>query len=99
MRLNLAAEHLDRTVDDDSLLEVMADCVEAPGMFAAYAEMARRLDAWHEGGRVGERPPGRLRRLRQPELGRLERAAATPLYLLLHDPDGRPKPLKEQGGF
>jgi phosphatidylserine/phosphatidylglycerophosphate/cardiolipin synthase-like enzyme len=99
LRLNLAAEHLDRTVDDDSLLEVMADCVDAPGMFAAYDETARRLDAWHEGGRVGERPPGRLRRLRQPEPGRLERAVAMPLYLLLHDPDGRPKPLKEQGGF
>ena len=33
----------------------------------------RRLDAWHDGGRVGERPPGRLRRLEPPELNRLER--------------------------
>ena len=54
----------------------MADCVDAAGMFAAYAESARALDDWHDGGQVGERPPGRLRRLQPPELGRLERAAA-----------------------
>ena len=40
LRLTLAAEHLDRTVDDDSLLEVMADCVDPAGMFAAFAESA-----------------------------------------------------------
>ena len=82
-----------------SLLEVMADCVDAAGMFAAYAETARRLDDWHSGGRVGERPPGRLRRLQQPQLSTLTRAAAMVPYLLLHDPDGRPKPLRKKGGF
>ena len=99
LRLNLAAEHLDREVDPDSLLEVMADCVEADGMFAAYDESARRLDDWHDRGQVGERPPGRLRRLKPPELSRLERAAALVPYLLLHDPDGRPKPLRQKEGF
>ena len=99
LRLRLAAEHLDREVDDHSLLEVMDDCVDAAGMFAAYAETARRLDEWHDGGQVGERPPGRLRRLQPPELGRLERAAAMLPYHLLHDPDGRPKPLRRKDGF
>ena len=99
LRLTLAAEHLDREVDDDSLLDVMADCVDATGIFAAYDEAASRLDAWHDGGRVGPRPAGRLRRLPLPDLGRLERAAATIPYLLLHDPDGRPKPLRKKGGF
>ncbi len=60
LRLTLAAEHLDREVADDSLLEVMDDCVDPRGLFAAYAESAERLDAWHDGGRIGERPPGRL---------------------------------------
>ena len=100
LRLRLAAEHLDREVpDDDSLLEVMADCVEETGMFSAYAESARALDEWHRNGRTGERPPGRLRRLEPPELHPLLRAAATVPYLVLHDPDGRPRPLRRTGGF
>ncbi len=99
LRLTLGAEHLDREVDEDSLLEVMGDCVDATGMFAVYAEAAQRLDAWHDGGRIGDRPPGRLRRLQPPDLGRLERLAATVPYLLLHDPDGRPKPLRKKERF
>ena len=103
LRLSLAAEHLDRDAgpetETDALLETMADCMDAPGMFEAYAESARRLDAWHEGGEVGERPPGRLRKLEVPRLSRLTRAIVTPAYLLLHDPDGRPRPLRRKGGY
>ena len=77
----------------------MADCVEGVGMFSAYAESAQALDDWHDGGQVGERPPGRLRRLQPPELARFERAAALVPYLVLHDPDGRPRPLRREGGF
>ncbi|MGZ4592532.1 MAG: phospholipase D family protein, partial [Actinomycetes bacterium] len=51
LRLALAAEHLDRPFDpevdpsdDASLLDVMADCVEPAGMFAAYARAAADLD-------------------------------------------------------
>ena len=99
LRLNLAAEHLDRFVTADTLLEVMADCVDAAGMFAAFAESARALDAWHEGGRRGERPPGRLRVLPEPDLSRWEKRVALPAYLLLHDPDGRPEPLRAQDTF
>ena len=99
LRLTLAAEHLDREVSDDSLLEVMSDCVDGAGMFTAYAEAAKALDDWHDAGRLGERPPGRLRCLQPPELTRLERAAALVPYLVLHDPDGRPKPLRKKDAF
>jgi phosphatidylserine/phosphatidylglycerophosphate/cardiolipin synthase-like enzyme len=99
LRLRLAAEHLDREVTDDSLLEVMDDCVEETGMFSAYAESARALDEWHRNGRTGPRPPGRLRRLEPPVLHPVLRAAATLPYLVLHDPDGRPRPLRRKGGF
>jgi hypothetical protein len=68
-------------------------------MFAAYAEAAAALDAWHDGGRVGPRPPGRLRRLGPPELGPLAQLLAMPAYQLLHDPDGRPKPLRKRDEF
>ena len=96
LRLTLAAEHLDR---DPADLSSVADCVEPVGMFEAYAAAAARLDAWHEGGRRGPRPDGRLRRLDPPELGWLARTLATPAYLLLHDPDGRPQPLRKRDDF
>ena len=99
LRLTLAAEHLDRTVDDDSLLDVMSDCVDPDGLVEAFAESAARLDAWHEGGQVGERPPGRLRRMRPPALGPVARALSLGPYLAMHDPDGRPRSLKRSGGF
>jgi phosphatidylserine/phosphatidylglycerophosphate/cardiolipin synthase-like enzyme len=99
LRLTLAAEHLDRTVDDDSLLDVMSDCVHPDGLVAAFSESAARLDTWHEGGQVGERPPGRLRRMRPPALGPVARALSLVPYLAMHDPDGRPRSLKRSGGF
>ena len=100
LRLTLAAEHLDREVGSpDRLLEVMGDCVEPEGLFAAYAEAAAGLDAWWDAGRVGPRPSGRLRRLQPPDLGRVARALALPAYLTLHDPDGRPRSLRRTDGF
>ncbi len=106
LRLTLAAEHLDRPFDpevdegdDASLLEVMADCVDMAGMFSAFEQAAAGLDAWHHGGCVGPRPPGRLRRLAPPEMGPLERTLALAPYLALHDPDGRPRPLRRQKGY
>ena len=106
LRLALAAEHLDRSFDPEvdasdeaSLLAVMADCVDPLDMFEAYAATARAVDAWHEGGRRGPRPPGRLRSIQPPELSLLTQALALPPYLMLHDPDGRPQPLRRQNGF
>ncbi len=96
LRLTLAAEHLDRLADveHDGLVAVMADCVDPAGFFAAYADSADRLEAWHAGGRVGERPPGRLRRLPLPPMGRFARLWARLPLEVLHDPDGRPGPLR-----
>ena len=77
----------------------MADCVDPAGMFDAYAAPPSALDAWHEAGRAGPRPPGRLRRLSPPDLSPLSRVLALAPYLLLHDPDGRPRPLRRRNGF
>ncbi|CUR54921.1 Phosphatidylserine/phosphatidylglycerophosphate / cardiolipinsynthase-like protein [metagenome] len=90
LRLTLAAEHLDRDTDD---------CVDPSQMYTAFEESAARLDAWHAGGQVGPRPPGRLRRLSPPELSRTQRAIALPAYLTLHDPDGRPRSLRRKDAF
>lgn len=99
LRLTLAAEHLDREVDEASLEGVMGDCVDAAGMYAAYERAARGLDDWYDGGQVGDRPPGRLRRMQPPELSRFAQAVGIVPYLMMHDPDGRPRPLRREGGF
>ena len=96
LRLTLAAEHLDRLDDvaERGLAAVMGDCVEPTGMYAAYADSAARLEEWHRGGRMGERPPGRLRPLPLPGLSRLTRAWARIPFSTLHDPDGRPPSIR-----
>jgi phosphatidylserine/phosphatidylglycerophosphate/cardiolipin synthase-like enzyme len=90
LRLELAREHLDRAADgseDDDLLD--------PDSFvAAVTASAEALDAWHDSGRRGPRPPGRLRPHRPERLSRLSRLWATPVYRLLDDPDGRPLKLR-----
>ena len=52
---------------------------------------ADALDAWHEGGRQGPRPPGRLRPHRFEQVPALTRVWARPMYRLFADPDGRPR--------
>ena len=101
LRLTLAAEHLDRDVRDldEGIVEGIADCVEPADMFATYAASAARLDAWCDGDRTRPRPPGRLRRIEPPRLGRVARAVASASYDLLHDPDGRPRRLRRRDEF
>jgi phosphatidylserine/phosphatidylglycerophosphate/cardiolipin synthase-like enzyme len=101
LRLTLAAEHLDRAreVADRGLHETMADCVDPEGMFEAYAAAAAALEAWHEGGGVGDRPPGRLRPIPLPHLSRFTRAWAKVPLEVIHDPDGRPRPLRGGTGY
>jgi phosphatidylserine/phosphatidylglycerophosphate/cardiolipin synthase-like enzyme len=86
LRLALAREHLDLAADgsqDDDILE--------PERFVACLKAsAAGLDAWHEGGRTGPRPAGRLRPHRAERLPLHTRLWATPVYRLLDDPDGRP---------
>jgi phosphatidylserine/phosphatidylglycerophosphate/cardiolipin synthase-like enzyme len=95
LRLQLAREHLDRAPDgseDDDLLDPAA-------FVAALDDSAAALDAWHDGGRRGPRPPGRLRPHRPEKLSRRDRLWATPVYRLLVDPDGRPWRMRLRGRF
>jgi phosphatidylserine/phosphatidylglycerophosphate/cardiolipin synthase-like enzyme len=86
LRLALAREHLDLPADgseDDLLLD--------PTRFVdTIVDRAATLDAWHDGGRQGPRPPGRLREHRAERLPWFTRLWATPVYRLIDDPDGRP---------
>ncbi|MEO6880126.1 MAG: phospholipase D-like domain-containing protein, partial [Mycobacteriaceae bacterium] len=82
LRLELAREHLD--LDDDT------GVIDPAQAYASFAASAARLQAWHDGGRSGARPPGRLRRYELPRLSRRTLAWATPLYRVVYDPDGRP---------
>lgn len=93
LRLELHREHLQRGDGDD------ADLVPATGAFAAYAQAAAQLDAWHDAGRVGSRPQGRLRRYEVPHIGAATAALATPIYHLIADPDGRPRRLRRAREF
>ena len=86
LRLRLLREHLDR--DDDAGL---IDPVEA---VAHMQSAAAALDAWHEGGCVGPRPPGRLREHRVAPLPRWQRVLAGVPYRTIIDPDGRPPGMK-----
>jgi phosphatidylserine/phosphatidylglycerophosphate/cardiolipin synthase-like enzyme len=86
-------------LDDAELLRVMGDCVSAEGMFEAFATSAARLQGWRDGGGVGPRPAGRLRPLQEPSMSWLTRLWARPLYLGMHDPDGRPRALRRSGEF
>ena len=96
LRLTLAAEHLDRLpdVEDRGLDKVMGDLADPHAMYDAYAESAAALDAWHDGGRHGPRPPGRLRTLPIESFGPLRRLVAGIALDTVHDPDGRPGPLR-----
>ncbi|MCU1657923.1 MAG: phosphatidylserine/phosphatidylglycerophosphate/cardiolipinsynthase-like protein [Pseudonocardiales bacterium] len=84
LRLSLAREHLDRAPGED------ADLLDPASAFEQFAASAARLQAWHDGGRRGERPPGRLRPYDLEPMSRRTRLWAEPLYRVVYDPDGRP---------
>ncbi len=93
LRLRLGREHLDRADGDDE------DLLEPSKAFAAFAESAQRLQAWHDSGCRGPRPAGRLRQYRQPRVEGRRKLTATAFYRAVSDPDGRPPGLRRYGGF
>jgi hypothetical protein len=93
LRLDLIREHLDRDDGDD------ADLLDPQTAFQAIRASADRLQAWHDAGQRGERPPGRLRPYALPPMSRATRTWAAPLYRALADPDGRPPRLRRSRGF
>jgi phosphatidylserine/phosphatidylglycerophosphate/cardiolipin synthase-like enzyme len=93
LRLELAREHLDRATGDDS------DLAGPTAFVAAMDSAAGALVAWHEAGRTGPRPAGRLRPHRTTSLSRLTRLWATPIYRVFYDPDARPRHLRRTGSF
>lgn len=93
LRLRLAREHLDRERGDD------ADLIDPVSAFRAFAYSASRLQGWHEGGRRGRRPPGRLRPYTPPRFSTLGKVVAKTVYRVADDPDGRPPAMRWAGRF
>ena len=91
LRLVLGREHLDLTDD--------ADLIDPVSAFRAYADRARQLQRWHDAGRTGPRPPGRVRPYKMERLPRRTLAWATPLYRVVYDPDGRPPAMRYRHQF
>jgi phosphatidylserine/phosphatidylglycerophosphate/cardiolipin synthase-like enzyme len=92
LRAELWAEHLGVDRGDDALLD------HGRG-FDLWQERSAALDAWHDNGRPGERPPGRVRRHEAQPVGRIHRLWATPVYRIVFDPDGRPWWLRRTNRF
>ncbi|WP_214408083.1 phospholipase D family protein [Pseudonocardia lacus] len=88
LRLTLLREHLDLPHDADPDLDT--DLLDPDDTVRAVRASAEALDSWHDGGRRGPRPAGRLRPHRPEQLGWWTRSWAVPLYRVVYDPDGRP---------
>ncbi len=84
LRMTLAAEHLDADLGSD----------DPAAMFDRFAASASALQAWHDGGRRGPRPPGRLRPLDDQVVSPRTRVWAEPLYRAVYDPDARALPTR-----
>ena len=91
LRLRLWREHLGATTDDG-----LVDVNEG---FHRWRDAADALDAWHEGGERGDRPPGRVRRHSPRPVAAWQRVWAWPLYRTIVDPDGRPFALRRSRRF
>lgn len=93
LRLALGREHLDRSAGDD------ADLRDPVSAFDAFRASAAALQRWYDGGREGERPPGRLRPIATPRLGAWTQRWARPLFRTMYDPDGRTRHARRTDSF
>lgn len=92
LRLQLWAEHLGLTEDDERLLH-------PDTAWRLWNESASALDAWHERGLRGPRPAGHARHHRTEPVSAAQERWASPLYDLAVDPDGRPRRLRGTTSF
>ena len=83
LRLTLLREHLDRAAGAD------IDLVDPTDALRTVEAAADALDEWHRTGRVGPRPPGRLRHHKPERMPWHTKLWAVPVYRLVYDPDGR----------
>ena len=81
LRLELLREHLDADSDEG--------LVDPEAAVRTVSESAERLRDWHNGGRQGPRPPGRLVPHETEKLPWWQRLWAVPAYRMVYDPDGR----------
>lgn len=87
-RLRLSREHLGRDEDDDR------DLIDPAGAFDTFAHAADELDRWHQTGRTGQRPVGRVRHHRPEPVSPWIRPLARAACHLVVGPDGRPRSLR-----
>jgi len=90
LRLRLWREHLGLGDDDGS----DAQLLDSVAGFEVWQATAARLQAWHDGGNRGPRPPGRIRPHQVELAPALKARWAAVLYRVAIDPDGRPLPLR-----
>ena len=93
LRAALCGEHLDQAGPG------CVDLRDGKATFTAFTAAADALDAWHAAGRVGPRPPGRLRHYHLPPVPAVLRSGAGWLQNRLYDRDGRPRRLRRAGRF
>jgi len=91
LRTRLGMEHLELTSPEPLLDPVAA--------FDAFATSAAALQSWHEDGRTGDRPPGRLRPYQPAAVDGWTRRWSSLLYRSIFDPDGRPSRIRGTDTF
>ena len=92
VRLRLWREHLGPDLEDSVLLDPVRG-------YEAWRERADDLGRWHESGRRGPRPLGRVRVHRPGPVRPWAAWWALPAYRLIVDPDGRPFELRRAHEF
>ena len=90
LRTTLLAEHLDVATEE---------LVDPAKAFDIARSAALELDRWHQGGREGPRPSGRLRIHDLRAVAWWQKAWAWPLYRVLVDPDGRSREMKRRAFY
>jgi phosphatidylserine/phosphatidylglycerophosphate/cardiolipin synthase-like enzyme len=93
LRLRLWREHLDRAPGED------ADLLDPDEGWAVWQRAAGALADWHDGGRQGRRPPGRVTPHEPGPVRAWAAWWARPAYGTVIDPDGRPRALRRAGRF